>query len=1135
MKKLAFLTILLTLGLFGMKDATATHIQGMNITVEHINGDTFVSHCDFFRYCGGTAFNNGNCTGAAGIGTAASYYIRCEETGQQISRTAYADTIKEATPICDSLNSTQNSCVVGNCGLLGIQWGVYTDTIVMDSALLGAAYNNCDQWIFVYASGARNTGVNYVSQPSIVAYTRMNFEESITNSSVQFNSNKPIPFFCDGQEVTYNWSAYDPNGDSLWWELDTAWNNYVSGNFNPISYSGSYTGPQPMPGVTTINNATGQLNFTATIPAGFNFANYAIAVTVKEYDPETGEYRGEVHRDIQFIVLDSCDNTPPQDENGIQNFVGSGAQLDSNTIVVCTGQDFEFDLVFTDYDTAGNISNDSITSICNIDQILPGAVWTSSGTNPDTVHISWTAVPTNQTFVPFNVTVEDDFCPVTGFNVYSYVVRIEPSTFLGNDTAICELDSITLDANGGDTFYWSVLAGGDPIVVGTNFGCVQCATPWVHPAYTTTYVVESNLEEACGNKDTIVVEVFEKFPINLTPDVGGTAAELVYCASDPLDTLISETPGGTYLGSGIVNAVDGVFAPDILDPGSGNDTVVQIIYLLEGICANSDTIDIRVKGAPDASIATVGPYCEQLTSVNLQGNFTIVNTNFQSESWMNADSSNNPTSAGVLNPSTIGAPDTIKVYHTVNDSGCVNTDSANIAIVGEYNSTIDSLPRICEGEEVEIFLNAFEGDPFGIWEGNDIEEIPEGSGNYYFNTKDKSAGAYKLRYKIEGACGTESDTTLVINGLPNANFSGADSVYCDNIKDSVLLNPVRENGIWGGSLPTLHDGYFIPSRVGEGEYFISYELYDTVTTCYNKKVLPVRIARTPVPPKTFGGGPYCQGHYLDNLRADGLLTNTFKWYEWEGYEEGMKENPDTIPSVKDMTLLGAGNPFAYGELQQMPTRVYGTQFSEYGCESGWSRVDIEVRPSPVAHFVSTKPGAGLDDTLKSGDIPLELQFVNQSNAGEDSVNFELTYEWTFGPFGFDTTENPVFTFDQIGSYVVSLVADNGVCTDSHAIMVNLDRATSFFVPNVFTPNGDQNNDLFEWQIDGIAEFRIVIYNRWGTKVFESEKMDDVWDGTRMNGGAEQPEGTYFYVVTGTEATIDKEPVEYRGDITLLRE
>ncbi len=1134
MKNLASLTVLLTLGFFGMNDANATHIQGMNITVQHIGGDTFVSHCDFFRYCGGTAFNNGNCTGAAGIGTTAYYYIRCEENGVQVSRTAAADTIKEATPICDSLNATQNSCVVGNCGLLGIQWGVYTDTVVLDSATMGAAYN-CPQMIFVYASGARNTGVNYVSQPSIVAYTRINFEEAPNNSSVQFNSNKPIPFFCDGQPVTYNWSAYDPNGDSLWWELDTAWNSYASGNFNSITYAGTYSGPQPMPGTTVINNATGQLNFTATIPAGYNFANYAIAVTVKEYDPQTGEYRGEVHRDIQFIVLDSCNNVPPVDTAGIQNFAGSGALIDSTTIVVCTGQDFEFDLLFYDYDTAGNLSNDSILSVCNIDQILPGAVWTTSGTNPDTVHISWTAVPTNQTYVPFNVTVEDDFCPVTGFNVFSYVVRIEPSTFLGSDTAICELDSIILDANGGDTFYWSVLGGGDPIVLGQNFGCAQCATPWVHPAYTTTYVVESNLEEACGNKDTMTVEVFEKFPINLTPDLGGTAAELVYCATDPLDTLISETLGGTYLGSGIVNAVDGVFAPDIVDPGSGRDTAVQIIYLLEGICANTDTINIRVKGAPDASIATVGPYCEQLTSVNLQGNFTIVNTNFQSESWMNADSSNNPSSGGELDPSTIGAPDTIKIYHTVNDSGCVNTDSANVPIVGEYNSRIDSLPRLCEGDSVVLFLNSYEGDPFGTWLGEEVTETPEGSGNFYLITDGLKAGNYDITYKIDGACGTESDTSLVISELPDARFFGADSVYCDNILDSIQLNPIREHGIWGGSLPELQDGYFIPQRVGEGVYTISYELYDTASTCYNKKVLPVRVARTPVPPKVFGGGPYCQGHYLDNVRGDGLLTNTFKWYDWYEYDEAIKEDPDTIPNVKDMNLLGAGNPFAYGELTNMPTRIYGTQMSEYGCESGWRRLDVTVYPSPYADFVSAAKGGGIADSLKAGNIPLELQFINLSNVGADSVNVELTYTWMFGPFGTSDEESPSFVFEQIGQYPVSLVVDNGVCTDSHAVVINLDRTTKFFVPNVFTPGVDGKNDMFEWQVAGIDEFKIVIYNRWGTKVFESEDPTAVWDGTRMNGGTEQPDGTYFYIVTGREQTIDQELVEYRGDITLIRE
>jgi|GEM_PF-362345 len=1120
MKKLALITAILTLGFFGIQEANATHIQGMNITYKHVGGDTFVVHLDFFRYCGGTAFNNGNCTGAAGIGTSAGWYARCMDNGwQSPTQYALADTIKEATPICDSLNSTQNSCVVGNCGLLGIQWGVYTDTFQLDSNFYGTL--DCDNWIFVYGSGARNTGVNYVSQPSIVAYAELDIEEAPSNHSVQFNSNKPIPFFCDGQPVTYNWSAYDPNGDSLYWELDTAWNSYTSGTFNSINYQGGYSGVQPMPGTTTINNSTGQLNFTATIPTGYTFANYAIAVTVSEYDIETGEFRGSVHRDIQFIVLDSCDNNPPEDSGGIQNFVGSGAQLDSTTIVVCTGQDFEFDLLFYDYDTAGNLSNDSILSVCNIDQILPGAVWTTSGTNPDTVHISWTAIPTNQTFVPFNVTVEDNFCPVTGFNIFSYVVRIEPSTFLGNDTAICELDTITLDANGGDTFYWSVLSG-DPIDVGVNFGCDQCATPWIHPDVTTTYRVQSNLEAACGNTDTITVEVFDKFPVDITPNIGGTADLLVYCSTDPLDTLKVPTPGGTYLGSGIVNSVDGIFAPDILDPGSGRDTLVQIVYLLEGICANSDTIDIRVKGAPDASIATVGPYCEQLTNVELAGNFVLTNTNVQSETWMNADSSNNPTSAGMLDPSGFNAPDTILVFHTVNDSGCVNTDSANIHIVGSYNSRIDSLPKICEGDNVALHLNDFQGDPFGIWSGGDIEETPEGSGEYYLAIDSLMTGEIKITYEIEGACGTKSDTTLVINELPDARFFGADSVYCDNIVDSIILNSAVEGGIWGGTLPELHDGAFIPNRVGEGEYVITYELYDPVTTCYNKIPRLVRIARTPVPPKVWGGGPYCQGTVLKDLRADGLLSNTFKWYEWDEYEQGMKENPDTIPSVTDMRLLGAGNPFEYGELQDMPTRVYGTQFSKYGCESGWAQVDIVVYPSPIAKF-------GTKDSVKSGDVPLDIQFVNESSVGADSVNVDLLYTWTFGPFGVSDELDPQFTFEQIGNYEVRLLVDNGVCQDSAVMRVQLDRITNFFIPNVFTPNGDQNNDLFEWTIEGIDEFRIVIYNRWGTKVFQSETLDDHWDGGK------EPDGTYFYVVTGKEQTLDAETVEYRGDLTLIRE
>jgi gliding motility-associated-like protein len=138
------------------------------------------------------------------------------------------------------------------------------------------------------------------------------------------------------------------------------------------------------------------------------------------------------------------------------------------------------------------------------------------------------------------------------------------------------------------------------------------------------------------------------------------------------------------------------------------------------------------------------------------------------------------------------------------------------------------------------------------------------------------------------------------------------------------------------------------------------------------------------------------------------------------------------------------------------------------------------------------------------------------------------YTWTFGSFGTTNEENPEFTFEEIGKFPIKLLADNGTCQDSMTIFLTFDRLTSFYIPNVFTPNGDGQNDEFDWGVKGIDEFTIVIYNRWGTKVYESEMVDDTWDG------GDEPDGTYYYIVRGKEQTLEAEPVEYRGDLTLIR-
>ncbi|MEX2596323.1 MAG: gliding motility-associated C-terminal domain-containing protein [Salibacteraceae bacterium] len=1121
MKKLSIIILILAATFAFQNKASASHIMGMNITYEHIAEDSFLVRLDFWRYCGGTAFN-GTPTNAANGGWA-QYRVVCEALETTVSRNAELDTVMDVSPICEELSPQLNTCLptVPNSGLLGIEWFVYYDTLVLSELPQIAG---CTDLMLTYGIGARNTGTNYLTSPgSVLAYTTMDLEVKDNNSTPLFTTNKPIPFFCDGQDVTYNWGYIELDGDSLFWELDTAisTHNLVTG-FNYTNYVAPWSGVEPMTGVQ-IDPETGQLNFTAYKEPAAIASNYVVAVKVSEYDYETGELISISQRDVQFVVMDSCSNySPQQDTNGVLNLTGSGAQIDPKTIEVCVGQNFAFDVAVFDLDTSGNYSNDSLTITCNIDQVLPGATWSIQGGNPDTVHIEWNAVPVNQPVVSFNITVEDDFCPVTGFNIFNYVIRIVPSTFLGPDTAICSLDTIQLNANGGDTFSWSVLYG-DPIQIGTNFGCVQCKDPWIHPSVTTAYVVESNLSATCGNKDTIVVEVFNEFPVDLTPSHGGTVDTVVYCSTDPLDTFNALTPGGTFLGPGIVNTVDGVFAPDLLDPGFGKDSSVIITYVLEGICANTFELPVRVKGQPDARVLTQGPFCKLSTEEQLEG-YTAGGT------WNGP----NTTTTGLFDPSAYAntAPDTVMIYHTVDDSGCVFTDSAQFRIINEYNSAIDSLPKICAGEELELLLNQYEGDPFGVWSGKNVTEDENNPGDFYFSTEGIKAGTYEITYTIEGECGTSTTDELVISLLPDASIFGADSVYCDNIVDSVQLETAREEGNWGGSLVELHDGYFVPNRVGEGVYTITYELYDTVTTCYNKEEVEVRIARTPVSPKLHGGGPYCQG---DNwtVRGDGLLSNTYKWYSWDG----TYMNEDSVLTLADMELLGAGNPFFFGELVDMPTAIYGTQVSEYGCESAYSRLETIVKPSPEAFFVvdstASDVARGLDGTM-SGNVPLEVTFINLS--GPDSS--QLSYTWTFGNYENYTEiegDPQTFTFEEIGTFTVELVADNGQCTDSHLLLIRADRVTNFFIPNVFTPNGDNNNDLFEWEIEGIDNFQMVVYNRWGKKVFETTEIDDYWDGTRMNGGSECDPGTYFYVITGQEQTLDAENVEWRGDLTLIRE
>lgn len=73
----------------------------------------------------------------------------------------------------------------------------------------------------------------------------------------------------------------------------------------------------------------------------------------------------------------------------------------------------------------------------------------------------------------------------------------------------------------------------------------------------------------------------------------------------------------------------------------------------------------------------------------------------------------------------------------------------------------------------------------------------------------------------------------------------------------------------------------------------------------------------------------------------------------------------------------------------------------------------------------------------------------------------------------------------------------------------------FKLPNIFTPNGDGNNDYLKLEIENVTEFVIVILDAKSNVVFKSENLGFKWDGTNFNGD-KLPTGNYIYYVTAID-------------------
>lgn len=556
--KLFFVGILFVLF---SNSAQASHIMGSDISFRCLGNNQYEIVVTVYRDCSGVS-----------VPTSIPVDIASACGNQTVTATQDAQNSGvEVSQLCPTAVST---CQGGS--LPGVQVYTYVATVTLQPG--------CGVYTFSYDDCCRNPSNNIVSPTSqgFRVQATLNSNLVACESAPAFTS-LPVPYFCLGQPVNYSHGALDADGDSLVYTLIPPLDD-LGGN---IPFSGAYTATNPMPTASgfNFNQQTGQMTFTPT-----QQGVYVIDVLVSEY--RNGVLIGTTMRDIQIVIV-NCSNASPVVNNCLtqQNSSG-GVVLNCNTLGVCPGQNVTFTL------GARDPNGQPITVTSNIAQSIPGATLTTTTVGgPDSVQVvfNWTPSGLDTGFRYFTVQFEDNACPITGLQLFTYQISVLDGTDAGPDKAYCTGSGpVAVNVYGGNHFSWTPTTG----IVSSN---PDSSLVYFAPSTTTTYIVESDLQGGCKNRDTITISNVASFTTQTsTPD-----DTICLNASTPVavvGTPASEGPFTYSWGPANTGVQDPAFQTTSVRPNT--TTMYQVTVVSASGCIVKDSIQIVIQGVAPKIVVT---------------------------------------------------------------------------------------------------------------------------------------------------------------------------------------------------------------------------------------------------------------------------------------------------------------------------------------------------------------------------------------------------------------------------------------------------------------------------------------------------------------------------------------------------
>ncbi len=647
--------------------------------------------------------------------------------------------------------------------------------------------------------------------------------------------------------------------------------------------------------------------------------------------------------------------------------------------------------------------------------------------------------------------IYDHCCGTDSIIKYISITDENIQVQLPNDTVLCLKDSIILDVSSyGNSFVWNDSSTSDKMVVKSSG----------------VYIVK---ELKCNSIDSIKVDYIDSTKFNLGPDIDA-------CIGDSI-----------ILKSNIINT------PLLWSDSSNADSMVvlktgKFWIKNDGFyCNNSDTIQVVFHDIPSVNLGNDTTLCKGDTL-----NINLKNSTYHYK-WSNGSTSGK---LDITNSNTY--------YLTVANKYCKYFDSINvkfhpIPILGLKDTTIG-----CIGNSVELDVT----NTNSSYSWSDGSSLSKRS---FINNKN-------IRIEVSNEhCSVIDSTKIVFYEVPNIDL-GKDTTLCTGQILILESQNTSNSHIWNTNSISSS---IIVNQTG------TYWLIEKNQYCESSDSINILFLKQPI--VNLGNDTVL----CENERLELIAGNEDFNYKWNDFSSSSTKrinsagtysvevtnkkciDSDTIViGYKPNPTISLGNDTTLCEGDKLNISVFDKHTDKYNWSNNSHNHYIEISEGNQYWVEVERDNCVVIDSINVEFIPnIDIDDLNDTTLCKNEVYKILildtnklgnSIKWQ------DGTTNNTYIIDESGYYTISIDNICGYMSKSFEVSF-INCNCTLGVPNIFTPNDDDYNNVFKAKTDcELEQFTAHIYNRWGNTISISNNPEKIWDGRYK--GYILPAGDYSFSI-----------------------